>query len=445
MRRLDVTAGETIIEEGEQGDTLYLVASGMVEASQRRKWTPLGRFGRRETTPLRTMAVGDCFGEIGLLFGGRRTATVKALEDSVLLSLGKADFDEILESTPTARSFFVELSGIRHPAALGQPTALPKTLKLPLPFLSRRRLRYYWWIFLAGLCLTATLSAVALVTDNRNITAVAIGFGSLVVPVTYVLYLVESEHLRTQLTPIAAVFLLGVLLVYPMSKLGRFLNGCAIDAPHEAFLVGFTEETAKALVILVVFLMPWRERFRLQIDGLVLGAATGMGFAFWESVQYALCAGENRWIWIVPLRSLFSPFVHATWTAIFSATLWREWANRESGRPLVIASAWMGIVILHGAWNLMAVYHGLALFLPLFVAVVGYLVLSHIFSNAIVEQGHSVLAIDPELKPEGRGIRCRVCAQGSHPGSHYCARCGAALRSGPTDSGRSGFLHPWKA
>ena len=68
-----------MIRQGEQGDTFYIVVSGR-----------LATFvdGRQ----VRELRPGDSFGEIALLRDSERTATVRALEDSDLVELGRVPF-----------------------------------------------------------------------------------------------------------------------------------------------------------------------------------------------------------------------------------------------------------------------------------------------------------------------------------------------------------------
>jgi len=72
-------AGEAIVTEGEESDEFYMVEFGRVRVTQ----------GGRE---LRVEGPGDYFGEIGLLRDVARTATVTALDDTVLAVMARDDF-----------------------------------------------------------------------------------------------------------------------------------------------------------------------------------------------------------------------------------------------------------------------------------------------------------------------------------------------------------------
>ncbi|MDH4017667.1 MAG: cyclic nucleotide-binding domain-containing protein, partial [Actinomycetota bacterium] len=64
-------AGETIFEEGDPGDTIYVIHSGEVELSR------VGGVGRRTVARL---GPGDFFGEMSVVLGEPRTARAAAVK-----------------------------------------------------------------------------------------------------------------------------------------------------------------------------------------------------------------------------------------------------------------------------------------------------------------------------------------------------------------------------
>jgi CRP/FNR family transcriptional regulator, cyclic AMP receptor protein len=84
--------GETIVKEGEQGVAFFLITKGKVEASQ--------RAGSGKSRTLNTLAKGETFGDMALLDGGPRAATVKAIEDTECLVLSRWDFVAELRTNP---------------------------------------------------------------------------------------------------------------------------------------------------------------------------------------------------------------------------------------------------------------------------------------------------------------------------------------------------------
>ncbi|HEX5752504.1 MAG TPA: mechanosensitive ion channel family protein [Archangium sp.] len=79
--------GEHVIVQGEKGNTFYLVGRG--ELSVRTGGVEVSRLSR-----------GNYFGEMSLLTGEPRTATVVALTDVVLLELGRPVFARLFEEHP---------------------------------------------------------------------------------------------------------------------------------------------------------------------------------------------------------------------------------------------------------------------------------------------------------------------------------------------------------
>jgi small-conductance mechanosensitive channel/CRP-like cAMP-binding protein len=92
MQPLPFEAGRTVVRQGDEGDTFFLVSRGRVGV-----WVSDGRGDGQQVA---TMGRGQCFGEMSLLTGARRTATVRTLEDAELLVLGKAEFRDILLANP---------------------------------------------------------------------------------------------------------------------------------------------------------------------------------------------------------------------------------------------------------------------------------------------------------------------------------------------------------
>lgn len=93
--------GDVVIREGEPGDALYIIKSGSVEVMTHNP--------RGEEVVLARLTEGDFFGEIALISGAPRTATVRALKETRLMKLPKQEFEEIISKYPTvmevAKSF----------------------------------------------------------------------------------------------------------------------------------------------------------------------------------------------------------------------------------------------------------------------------------------------------------------------------------------------------
>jgi MFS family permease len=90
---VDAKQGDVIIRQGNDADLFYVIDDGRVEVTQARVPTD-------KPLVLREMGAGEFFGEIGLLTGVPRTATVTAQTNVRMAALAKKDFLELVEAGP---------------------------------------------------------------------------------------------------------------------------------------------------------------------------------------------------------------------------------------------------------------------------------------------------------------------------------------------------------
>ncbi len=88
MEKCSFAAGQIVIAEGAGADGFFVVESGEAEVIVQ---------GQRQGT----IKPGDCFGEIALLTGSERTATVKATSDLHCYGLKPSDFRAVIEDNPS--------------------------------------------------------------------------------------------------------------------------------------------------------------------------------------------------------------------------------------------------------------------------------------------------------------------------------------------------------
>src|SRR5262245_43628859 len=84
VRRRCFRKGEVIFHRDDPGTTLYSIVKGRVRI------VVVSDYGEELTLAL--LRPGDCFGELALIQGGERTATVVALEPTETLTLHRDDF-----------------------------------------------------------------------------------------------------------------------------------------------------------------------------------------------------------------------------------------------------------------------------------------------------------------------------------------------------------------
>ena len=87
-----VSSGQAIVRQGEAGDALYVVQSGAVEVVLESNGV--------SAESLAVLGPHECFGEMALFTGEKRSATVRAFVDSVVLKLSKENWEELIAKHP---------------------------------------------------------------------------------------------------------------------------------------------------------------------------------------------------------------------------------------------------------------------------------------------------------------------------------------------------------
>jgi CRP-like cAMP-binding protein len=92
---IDVPAGVALTHEGRYESYVFVVVSGSVGIE-------------RDGRTVDTIGPGNFFGEIAAVDGGPRTATVRTLEDSRVLTVSHEHFYQALEASPELRTAVME-------------------------------------------------------------------------------------------------------------------------------------------------------------------------------------------------------------------------------------------------------------------------------------------------------------------------------------------------
>ncbi len=86
----EYAAGEVLVRQGEAGETLLVLVEGRAEVDQ-------------DGNVIRDLEAGDFLGEISLIDGGPRTATVTAIDPIRALVIDRAGFDRLMNEHPAVR------------------------------------------------------------------------------------------------------------------------------------------------------------------------------------------------------------------------------------------------------------------------------------------------------------------------------------------------------
>lgn len=145
---------------------------------------------------------------------------------------------------------------------------------------------------------------------------------------------------------VGIVFIIeGILRIFINEK--SFFNshfiGLLIKAP-------FIEELAK---ISLIFFTSRSINLDNLTDGLVYGAAIGLGFGMTENALYFISNSESviGWIYLVIIRSSFSGVMHGISSSIFAAFIMLSKFHKVSLRKLYYFFGFSIAFIIHFTWN----------------------------------------------------------------------------------------------
>jgi len=224
------------------------------------------------------------------------------------------------------------------------------------PPTTSRGVRRFAWVgaLVAGVAAYSVVLSVMVSTQNLNFFPSLLLVGAVTVPLSVLVFALTGGRTNPPGGWVVAVTAVsggvigtvtaGVLEFRAVERLGA----------GSILLVGFIEEAAKLIVPLVVLLLT---RPRDPRGGVVIGIASGMGFAVLETMGYgfqellrarSVDAVEDTLL----LRALLSPAGHVAWTGLTVAVLWRVASATRKGRALgAFAGAYLLAVLLHTLWD----------------------------------------------------------------------------------------------
>ena len=240
------------------------------------------------------------------------------------------------------------------------------------------------------------------------------------------------------------------LAVLSVSIYDRLVAGALIPGPGQevatALSAACREEVSKGLAVLVLFTL-MRNEFDDVVDGIVYGAAVGIGFNYFESAQYIGLYGGSQWV----NRQVIGLFTgHAIYTAMIGAGIGVARQVRPRwGKAAMIGAGFATAIGGHFAWD--AWVEQLS-WLPGFGSDV-VVVPTALFEGPMFLAAAAMLVLG--LRREGRALRRQLQAEAAgaggtvlpdevevlvHPRRRWLRRLAAALRRGPAAYFRMGRL-----
>jgi CRP-like cAMP-binding protein len=125
---LEFGPGEVVFRQGDRGDRLFVVKSGVLEVLS----TPSDA---SEAVPIAYLGTGEVLGELALLTGSTRSATVRSPEHAELFAVDRAVFVDLMDNLPAfSRNLCVVLARRLETTTLKVPRAAGKQLQGSLRF-----------------------------------------------------------------------------------------------------------------------------------------------------------------------------------------------------------------------------------------------------------------------------------------------------------------------
>jgi RsiW-degrading membrane proteinase PrsW (M82 family) len=203
--------------------------------------------------------------------------------------------------------------------------------------------------------------------DQRVLELIVFALAAFVPSVLYMIWIRNTERYRRKpYGRLLQIFILGATLSVVLAVVLELLLIMLLDMNIERVYEILGEDPTITSILLAVVIAPLVEEMTKALglfrkrkfiadieDGIVFGAAAGLGFAATENLLYESSAyfanGAEAFIVSTIVRSLSSALLHATSSSLFGLGIARSVRQRRSWIPY-----YFGAVMIHGLFNLAA-------------------------------------------------------------------------------------------
>ena len=195
---------------------------------------------------------------------------------------------------------------------------------------------------------------------NANFLPAMIMLAAFAVPVTILIFFFEINVFRNiPFYKVMKYFVWGGGLSLILAILFFSLDfNTDISTYFGALMVGLIEEVAKAAIVAAFLFKSKKSNYIL--DGLLIGAAVGAGFAAFETAGYILRFGLNNGLQtmldVIKLRGFLAPGGHVAWAAIEGAGLMYVKGFEKLDKKHLNDKRFLLIclipIVLHGVWDM---------------------------------------------------------------------------------------------
>lgn len=198
---------------------------------------------------------------------------------------------------------------------------------------------------------------------NDNFLPIMIMLAAFAVPVTILIFFFEINLFRNiPFYKVIKYFILGgslsLILAILYFSLPYFETNATTQTLTGALMIGLIEEAAKAVIVAIFLFKSKKSQYIL--NGLLVGAAVGAGFAAFETagyiLRYGMSGGVQTMLEIIKLRGFLAPGGHVAWAAIEGAALMYVKGFDKLDKKHINDKRFLLIclipVVLHGIWDM---------------------------------------------------------------------------------------------
>ena len=198
---------------------------------------------------------------------------------------------------------------------------------------------------------------------NDNFLPIMIMLAAFAVPVTILIFFFEINLFRNiPFYKVIKYFILGgslsLILAILYFSLPYFETNATTQTFTGALMIGLIEEAAKAVIVAIFLFKSKKSQYIL--NGLLVGAAVGAGFAAFETagyiLRYGMSGGVQTMLEIIKLRGFLAPGGHVAWAAIEGAALMYVKGFDKLDKKHINDKRFLLIclipVVLHGIWDM---------------------------------------------------------------------------------------------
>ena len=195
---------------------------------------------------------------------------------------------------------------------------------------------------------------------NENFLPAMIILAAFAIPVTILIFFFEINVFRNiPFYKVIKYFVLGGALSLILAILFFSLDfNTDISTYSGALMVGLIEEAAKAAIVALFLFKSKKSNYIL--NGLLVGAAVGAGFAAFETagyiLKYGISGGLQVMLNVIKLRGFLAPGGHVAWAAIEGAALMYVKGFEKLDKKHLNDKRFLLVclipILLHGIWDM---------------------------------------------------------------------------------------------